>query len=445
MNKYKILIVLLLLISKITANQTTDIKNLLQKLTPTSQENLCKNIVKTNKEYIQCLQIKIKENPSIENINFLAGVYAVKREYKNAIETYEINVKKGDKKATYYLAGIYNEALKQHDKALPYFEKIKQYKDSTCQIGGIKAIVKDDSWFEFLDKRKAKKRTLQYYDDEIKKGNLKAYGCKGLYYNSLEEYEEAEKMFLKGLEKGEKENLFFLGNFYSHYIYNIPTAISYYEKSYKVGNMQAANNLGFIHFERGRYTQAIKWLILSSNSGDKQSLLGLGLSLVATGKIELAFKVYEKMGELGDERGYSSVGFYYAREKKYDKAIEYFTKCYKKGYKECARGNGRVYDDDLKEYDKAKQWYIKAYEMGDSESAYVLAFLYHLELKEFDKAIEWYTKASDMGYINAMNNLGVLYEKDLKDKKTAIKWYKKAAKNGNMKSKNKLEKLGVLK
>ena len=277
----KILLTLYLLTTTLLANpkvdlSSIDIESFLDEFEAKPTVKLCKDHAQTLDNYIGCLEKNAQDNPTVENINFLAGIYATYRMYDKAIKTYEINVAKRDKEATYYLAGIYNEALQEHEKALPYFEMIKEYKDATCQIGGIKAIVKDESWFKFLDERKAKKRTFDFYDNEIKNGNIKAYGCKGLYYNKFEEYEKAEKVFLEGLKHGDSQNLFYLGNFYSHYIYNPKKSIEYYEKSYEAGNNQAAHNLGSTYETRYSFKKAIKWYMLSAKGGDLKSLYQMG-------------------------------------------------------------------------------------------------------------------------------------------------------------------------
>ena len=422
----------------------SDIETLLSNLQPEPQEQLCKDVVGTNAEYLQCLEEKTAEDPSIDNVNFLAGVYAVKGKYDEAIKTYEINVAKGDKKATYYLAGIYNEALKQHDRALPLFETIKDYEDATCQIGGILAIVKDESWFGFWNERKAKKRTLHFYDDEIKHGNVKAYGCKGLYYNKFEEYDKAEKSFLKGVEHGDTQSLFYLGNLYSVYKYDFPKSIEYYERSYEAGNVQAAHNLGNTYLRQKEYDKAIYWYSLSAVKGDKQSLLGLGHALREKGAIELALKTYRTLGELGDPEGYFSIGIYYKKRKEYDKAEAAFREGIDKGYGKCASGLGVMYEEDLKDYEKAKYWYLRSYELGSASGTNNLGLFYDEVENDNQKAIEWYTKANSLGSLSATFNMGVLYEKELKDKKNAIIWYRKAYDMGDAEAKQKLEELGAL-
>lgn len=453
----KITLILLLFVSNLFARNTTvnldhiDIDTFLNELQPKVTVTLCKDQANTLENYISCLETNAKDNPTIENINFLAKIYASYQMYDKAIQTYEINVKKNDKEATYYLASIYNEALKQHDIARPYFEKIKEYKDSTCQIGGIVSVTKDETPFNFINEYLAKRRTFKYYDSEIEQGNIKAYGCKGLYHNKFEEYDEAEKLFLKGLEKGDKQNLFYLGNLYDYYLIKIPQAMEYYEKSYKAGNDQAAHNLGFMYEARDKYEKAIKWYIPSVKRGDLKSLINLGNIYRVNKYEETALKIYKKAGNLGSWYGNEAVWVFYSKAKRFEEGIAYLKDRFNRGYKECARLIGRIYKDHLKEYEKAIQWYKKGYIAGDSRSAFNLGYLYDVELKEYDKAIEWYKKASVMGNIDATYNIGYVYEKMLNNKEEAIKWYKKSYKmNKNMdgyfyqKIEKKLKQLGVL-
>ena len=428
-NRFKLAIGLLFIASQLFGDiKSVDIDGFLKELKPAPTVNLCKKNAQTLNSYVKCVETKAKKDPTVENINFLAGIYAVNREYDKAIKTYEINVAKGDKKATYYLAGIYNEALQQHDKALPYFEKIKEYKDSTCQIGGIMDVTKNETSSESTNRELAKKRTFDFYEKEIKAGNVKAYGCEGLYYNKFEEYDKAEKVFLEGLKKGDKQNLFYLGNLYDVYLVKIPEAIKYYEKSYDAGNDQAAHNLGYMYETRWKYDEAVKWYMLSAKRGDLKSLYQMGNIYRVNKEEATALKIYKAVGDLGLESGYKAVWVYYTKAKKYDNAVKYLKGCYKTGHKECARYLGRIYADNLKEYDKAKEWQIKGYEMGDAESAFDLGNVYREILKDYPQSIEWYKKASDMGYLDATYNVGAVYKYYLHDKNKAIKWLKKVYK-----------------
>ncbi len=422
-----------------------DLDKFLNELQPKATVMLCKDQANTLDNYISCLETNAKDNPTIENINFLAKIYATYQMYNKAIQTYAINVKKGDKEATYFLAGIYNEALKQHDKAKPYFEKIKDYKDSTCQIGGIVSITKDETPFNFINEYLAKKRTFKYYDNEIKNGNIKAYGCKGLYHNKFEEYKEAEKVFLEGLEKGDLQNLFYLGNFYTFdYKYDNKKSLAYYERSYnETHNEQAAFNLG-INYETYNHRKAIQWYMLSAKAGDLKAFSQLGNIYRIRKYKEKALNIYKKAGMLGSWYGNEAVWVFYAKNKRFDEGIAYLKECTAKGYKECARFVGRIYEDHLKDYDKAIKWYKIGYTMGDSRSAFNLGYYYSKVLKDHKKATIWYENAANWGDDQAAYNLANVYNRELKDKQQAIKWYKKSLDMGIEKAKAKLEKLGAL-
>jgi|GEM_PF-2464440 len=411
-----IIIVFLSILPLAGSAQTLD--TFLNTLQPLLQEMYCKDRIKNSDEYIKCLRQEIDKNPSIDTINFLAGVYALNKEYDKAIELYETNIANGDKKAIYYVAGIYNEVLKEHEKAKRYFEMIKDYEDSTCQLGGIVAIVKDSTPFAFINNYLAKRKTLKFYDNEIKQGNLKAYGCKGLYYNKHQEYEKAEKVFKEGVKNGDIQSLFYLGNLYGNFIYDIPQSLRYYKQSFEKGNMQAAHNLG-VFYERDRqWDEAIKWYKHSAKAGDMKSLYNIANIYRFKDEGENALKVYKKVGEMGFVDGYTAVGIYYRKAKEYDKAIK---------------------------------WHKKAYANGSSVSAFNLGYLYEKTLNDNDKAIQWYEKASEMGNVKGTFNLGVIYEKDLNNTTEAIEWYKKAYemntdKTGlvHTKIKNKLQQLGAL-
>ena len=90
----KILTSLFLSAVSALAVEMVDIDTFLQSLNvPVQKEVLCKDLMKNNSEYRQCLEEKIANEPSIENINFLAGVYAVKKQYEKALDMYHKAVK----------------------------------------------------------------------------------------------------------------------------------------------------------------------------------------------------------------------------------------------------------------------------------------------------------------------------------------------------------------
>ncbi len=414
---------------------------------PKSEKGFCSDKRVTSEEYLECLEQETTKNPTVENINFLAGVYALRKDLQKAIKTYEINVAKGDEKATYYMAGIINEGLKEHQRALPYFKRIKNYKDSTCQIGGILSVVEDEkSWNAFYYKFMAKRRTLNFYDEEIEKGNLKAYECKGLYYISLDEYDKAEPVYQSAIDKGDKEALFLMGQLFSLYKSSRVKAEKYYRLSIAEGNAMAARNLGNHHARWEEWDEAIPYYMEAIRLGDvKESLLSLGAVYAGKKEFQNAEKVWTRLGELGDEGGYGAIGSMYKNNKDYKKAEEKFRFCIKKGNLNCYGYLGGLYKVVYEDYDKAIEIYKEGYKAGSMYAANGLGVLYDVKFKDYEKAKLWYKRAADGGYHGGAFNMAYLYQHQFGDIKNATIWYKKAYELGEPRAGEILRKWGEIK
>lgn len=407
---------------------------------------LCKDLLNKKEEHLQCVKEKTNENPNIENLEYLAGLYVLQKEYEKAIKLYEEAIKKGSKKSTYYLAGLYNEQIKNRVKAKELFMTILDFKDSTCQIGGILALKDNDDAFDF-------------YEEQIEKGNNKAYICKGLLHIKEQDYYEAKESYEKLLSLGEKEAYFYLGNLYSEYLLLKGRGIDSYMKSANEGikgaekTLSSMNNLGVEYLSYKRYDDAIFWFIKALESEDMDfpieykkaySFLGLALTYRKRSDEKNMEKVFVKMQELGDVKGYTNLAIHYKKAKKYKKAEEVFNTCIKKGYGDCAAGLGLMYERDLKDYKKAKDTYEIGISLGRHTAMNNLGGYYKKVEKDYDKAIYWFKKSSQLGNKGAALNLARLYEKDLKDKEKAKTWFKKAYDLGDRTLEKKLKKLGVL-
>jgi len=433
--KNKIILSLLVLVNTLYSEETVDINAFLDRIkAPTPKEVMCKDVVKNKTQYIQCLEEITANNPTIKNINFLAGVYVVKRKFKKALKTYKVSMDKRDKEARYYYASIINEQLKEHKKALPYFETIKNYKDSTCQIGGIHSVPDKTDWREFYYKYMAEKRALAFYDAEIKSGNTKAYGCKALYYEKLEEYTKAKEMINKAIELDDDKGLayFQMGQHYDQYDYNRDMRIKYYIKATNEGYATAAHNLGVDYALAREYKKSFPWFIKAHKLGFKGSLYDLAHAIDLDKQFLLAEKAYAKTALSGDDRGYYTVGIMYRTHKMYKKAKEKFFECINEGHSECATSLGMFYDEDIpmKDIDKAMYWSKKGYEMGDIEAASNIGLLYDENFKDYENAKKWYQIAVDAGLGQAAYNMARMYHKSIGNYKMADVWYKKSAELG---------------
>ena len=430
---YKI-ITLIVCSSLVFAEDTIDIDKFLDSIeVPVQKEVVCKDFVKTNVEYMQCLEEKTANDPTVENINFLAGVYVVKKQYNKALKTYKILMDKGDKDATYYYAAIINEEFKEHKKALPYFEKIKNFKDSTCQMGGIYSVPDKTDWREIYYKYVAKKRTLAFYDKEIKEGNTKAYGCKALYYEKLEEFDKAKEMINKAIELDDDKgkSYFQMAQHIVQYEYSRTNAVPWYEKSSSFGFAMAAHNLGVGYAKAKEYDKAVKWFIKAHELGYEKSLYDIGHAYALKPDFERAEKVWRKTGDMGDDRGYYNIGIMYREHKMYAKAEEKFLECFNEGHAVCGTAIGVFYEEveGYQDLDKAMYYGKKAYEMGDFYAGTNIGMLYYSR-DDIENAKKWFKIAADGGSGQGAYNMARMYHKDFKDYKNAKIWYERAAELG---------------
>ncbi|RXJ87501.1 sel1 repeat family protein [Arcobacter sp. CECT 8985] len=422
-----------------------NLDNVLKNFNKKDTNILCKDLLNKKQEFLQCIKKEVNNNPSIKNLEFLAGVYVVRRDFSNAIKIYKQAIKKGSKKATYLLAGLYNEQTKQRDKAKKLFMSIKDYKDSTCQVGGILALKDDDDAFDF-------------YEQQIKKANNKAYICQGLLHIKQRDYYDAKDSYEKLLSLGDKEAYYYLGNLYSAYLLKKGRAIYNYTKA--ANELKDKNerkvlsmlNLGAEYISIDRYDDAVYWLVQAIKAKkvefpieykEVNPLESLVYLYRKTDNEKNMIKVLKRLQELGESGGYSDLAIYYKKKKDYKKAEQIFTECINKGYGDCAAGLGAMYYR-LKDYKKAKEIYKIGVNLGSSDAMINFAVYYDVIEKNYDKSIILYKQAAKLGDATAAQNLAWLYEKELKDKENAKIWFKKAYDLGDKSLEKKLKKLGVL-
>ncbi|RXJ94389.1 hypothetical protein CRV00_07405 [Malaciobacter molluscorum] len=422
-----------------------NLDNVLNNFNKKDTNILCKDLLNKKQEFLQCIKKEVSNNPSIKNLEFLAGVYVVRRDFSNAIKIYKQAIKKGSKKATYLLAGLYNEQTKQRDKAKKLFMSIKDYKDSTCQVGGILALKDDDDAFDF-------------YEQQIKKANNKAYICQGLLHIKQRDYYDAKDSYEKLLSLGDKEAYYYLGNLYSAYLLKKGRAIYNYTKA--ANELKDKNerkvismlNLGAEYVSIDRYDDAVYWLVQAIRAKkiefpieykEVNPLESLVYLYRKTDNEKNMIKVLKRLQELGESGGYSDLAIYYKKKKDYKKAEQIFTECINKGYGDCAAGLGAMYYR-LKDYKKAKEIYKIGVNLGSSDAMINFAVYYDVIEKNYDKSIILYKQATKLGDATAAQNLAWLYEKELKDEEKAKIWFKKAYDLGDKSLEKKLKKLGVL-
>lgn len=159
---------------------------------------------------------------------------------------------------------------------------------------------------------------------------------------------------------------------------------------------------------------------------------GVGLEKDSEKAKALYERAYRLHGENAGEAA-NLIGIIYYNEGKYDKAIEWYKKGSAEGFPYSMANLGGMYNDGTgvgKDIDIAKAWYMRAYDAhGDNagDVANSIGSIYY-DNEKYEKAIEWFRKGAEGGSLASMFNLGLAYgngngvEKDIAK---AIEWYEK--------------------
>ena len=191
-----------------------------------------------------------------------AYYYEQKGDIENATKYYLIAAKNGDKDS-------------RNDLQLLYFERGND--KETKKI--LKELGEEDTENDFLIRKasffKTKERydkSLEIYDNLIKKGEVEGYTEKGvLFYENLDKKEEGKKILEEAVNKGSSTAAFELG---AKYLIekNYEEARKYYlirlEKKKK--DERATSAVGYCYEMEGNYEEAKKWYKKAVDLGEKE-------------------------------------------------------------------------------------------------------------------------------------------------------------------------------
>ena len=111
-------------------------------------------------------------------------------------------------------------------------------------------------------------------EKEIEKGNIKAMENLGCYYFKEENYQEAKKYFIMGVELGDSNAIYNLGVYYYDIEKNYEEAKKYYIMAIKLGNPNAMHNLGYYYYNvEENYEEAKKNLLMAIECKHYKSLI----------------------------------------------------------------------------------------------------------------------------------------------------------------------------
>lgn len=203
----------------------------------------------------------VKDKP--EASNYLAEYYyEQKGDIENATKYYLIAAKNGDKDSLNDLQLLYFE--RGNDKETKKILKELDEKDTENDF-----LIRKASFFKTKERYD---KSLEIYDNLIKKGEVEGYTEKGvLFYENLGKKEEGKKVLEKAVNKGSSTAAFELGAKYlieknykearKHYLIRL-------EKRKK--DERATSTVGYCYEMEGNYEEAKKWYKKAVDLGEKE-------------------------------------------------------------------------------------------------------------------------------------------------------------------------------
>src|SRR5436190_22405373 len=166
---------------------------------------------------------------------------------------------------------------------------------------------------------------------------------------------------------------------------------------------QANNFIGNIYFKNEQYDKALFYFdaaialnplpVYTENRTD--ALINIAKQKGKDGKIEEAEQMFSSIDTSGNADALNTIGDYYSRSGKYDKAIDYFNKAIaiKDDVAVYYENLGVAYEESGKAQE-AEQAYLKACELEkESGGPFNTLGYFYFERKEWNKAIMYYTRA----------------------------------------------------
>ncbi len=307
--------------------------------------------------------------------------------------------------------------LKEYEKAIEIAKEIENEED------GIKFFILG----LLYDNQECYKDAEKFYLKSIEKGNKDSSFNLGLLYDNQERYQDAEKHYLKAIEKGDVESLFNLGLLYDNQDRS-EEAEKYYLKAIEKGDVNALNNLGLFYFKQERYQEAEDYYLKAVDKGSKNALFNLGLLYDKQDRSEEAEMYYLKAIEKGDEKAENNLGSLLVKQNRNKEAEEFYLKAIEKGNESILFSLGLFYNNQER-FEEAEKYYLKAIGKDNVKALSNLGLLYYNQ-ERYQEAEEYYLKAIEKKAWKALFNLGLLYDEQGRFDE-AEKYYLKSIKKKN--------------
>lgn len=201
----------------------------------------------------------VKDKP--EASNYLAEYYyEQKGDIENATKYYLIAAKNGDKDSLNDLQLLYFE--RGNDKETKKILKELDEKDTENDF-----LIRKASFFKTKERYD---KSLEIYDNLIKKGEVEGYTEKGvLFYENLDKKEEGKKILEEAVNKESPIAPFILAKIYLNEK-NYEEAKKYYYMRAKKNDKLAIAGIGYCYEMQENYEEAKRWYKKAIDLGEKK-------------------------------------------------------------------------------------------------------------------------------------------------------------------------------
>lgn len=249
----------------------------------------------------------------------------------------------------------------------------------------------------------------------------------------------ALQYYLKAAKNGNVDAMVDCGRIYFEGIFgvekNIDNAIEWFKKAGDLGSSAALNNVGYIYGTLDNHKAAISWYEKAANLGDVVSMLNLSNTYRRDLKNKTKAREWLKKAEsLQDTYSIRKVADYYFQEDviktHINKAISLYHKAIRMGDTQAYKELGDLYFE-IDEFKDAHYAYEIGANEGNIDCMVNLGMMFLFAPDCFEPAKYWLCKAVENGDTYAMKILCDLYE-NYGDYAKALRWCRKGALAGEM-------------
>lgn len=263
-------------------------------------------------------------------------------------------------------------------------------------------------------------------------------------------YIEAREKYLTLAEAGSEDAQVALGWLYQEGLgvtRDLTEAYKWYKKVADTNAPKGQFYLGALHRLQKNHEKAVQYFEKAAMQGYVDAYLQLGWmyreGLGVPRDLEEAYKWYKKAADTNSSEGLFNIGGIYTRQKKYEKALEYYEKAAAQGHVYAQLHIGWIYQKGIgvpSDLTEAHKWYKKVADTNFPEGQFYLGALYSYQ-KNYKMALEYYEKAAAQDYIPAIYRLGLAYQsgEGVESNRTqAFEHFGRAADRGHIFAKKKI-------